>query len=406
MSEGCKKRLLMGVPFVPYPPKSGGKIRVYEALRHLSRYYRISLIAVKDTLQPSNDPRSLQEFCEQICILPAPKFLPFKLHHLRDFFGRFPGSLVVHSPGLVQKAMAWASEEPFDILQMEFSPLAHYGFKLPARIKLLTLHYLAEEAYGGYTEQLGKGIKKCYFQREMRKVAAYELNLAKQYDHVFLTSPWHSIFLQKSIPLSQISIIPNGVDTEYFKTVKRESREPLFLFIGSLHVNPANQEALLITLSKLFPEIKRHLPNAQLCVIGAGLPEYIRKVYSRPDIQFLGEVDDVRPYFALAVAVLLPMISGSGTKLRIPTAMAAGRVIITTEVGLAGFDLTNGKHILLENDIETMAIHAVRLYHDDPWRESIEKEARQFAVDHFDWQHIFDSQKTIYDGLMAHRSNL
>ena len=152
-----KPRLLMCVPFVPLPPKSGGKIRVYQALRHLSRYYRINLIAVQSLLQPSNDPGPLQEFCEQICILPAPRFIPFKLHHLRDFFGPFPGSLLVRSTGLVQKAMAWASEEPFEILQMEFSSLAHYGSKLPGRLKVLTLHYLAEEAYGGYASQLGRG---------------------------------------------------------------------------------------------------------------------------------------------------------------------------------------------------------------------------------------------------------
>jgi len=199
-------------------------------------------------------------------------------------------------------------------------------------------------------------------------------------------------------------MIPNGVDTEYFHPVKRESKEPVFLFIGSLHINPANREALLITLSQLFPMIKQNLPKAQLYVIGAGLPEYIRKDYSVSDIHFLGEVDDVRPYLTLAIAVLLPMISGSGTKLRIPTAMATGRIIITTKKGLAGFELLAGKHLLVENDIEEMAKQAVRLYHNNPWREPNEKEARRFAVDNFDWQHIFDRQKFIYDGLMAHRA--
>ena len=398
---GVKKRLLICVPFVPYPPKSGGKIRVYQALRHLSRYYRINLIAVQDSLQPSNESSPLQEFCEQICILPAPRFLPFKLHHLKSFFGPLPGSLVVRSKGLVQKAMAWASENPFDILQMEFSPLAHYVSKLPGRLKVLTLHYLAEEAYGGFTEQLGKGIKRCYFLREKRKAGAYELNLVKQFDQVFVTSAWHASLLHKSIPSSQISIIPNGVDTQYFQPATQESTEPIFLFIGSLHINPANHEALLICLSQLFPEIKKHLPKAQLYVIGAGLPEDIRRDYDTPDIRFLGEIEDVRPYFASAIAMLMPMESGSGTKLRIPTAMAMGRVVITTERGLAGFKLNREKHLLVENDIKGMAKQAVRLYHNAQWRKSIEKEARRYVVNNFDWKRVFNLQKTIYDRWIA-----
>jgi glycosyltransferase involved in cell wall biosynthesis len=400
MNKDIKKRLLMCVPFVPYPPKSGGKIRVYQALRYMSRHYRIHLIAVQDHLQHSDDIGPLEEFCEQICILPAPRFLPFKLHHLRDFFSRFPGSLVIHSPVLAKNAMAWAYEETFDILQMEFSPLAHYGLKLPARHKALTLHYLAEEAYTGYAEQLNRGFKRWYFQREKRKISSYELDLVKQYDHVFVTSPSHSAFIQKSIASSQISIIPNGVDTEYFHRSKRENTTPVFLFIGSLHINPANQEALLITLSNLFPKIKRLLPDAQLYVIGAGLTEPIQRNFCAQDVHFPGEVEDVRPYFAMATAVLLPMASGSGTKLRIPTAMAMGRVIITTEKGLAGYDLMDGKHLLVANDTEIMAKYAVRLYQDSLWRDIIEKEARQFAVDNFDWKHIFDKQKLIYDNLM------
>lgn len=391
-----QKKLLMIVPFVPYPPISGGKIRVFQALKYLSKHYRVTLIAVQDPLQHFDDISSLETFCEKIFVLPGPKFFPFKLHHLRDFFRSFPGSLVIHSRDILNISNAISSQEPFEILQMEFSPLAHYGSRLPGKYKFITLHYLAEETYNGFADGLEPGFRRWYFKREALKSRLYERSLLNIYDRTFVTSEEHRCTLADSNPKASISVIENGVDTQYFQPLPMTENVPNFLFIGSLHITPANVEALELVITVVFPKIKKLLPTAVLNIVGRGLPENMKRYSDLRDIHFMGEVDDVRPYFASAKAVLLPMKSGSGTKLRIPTAMAMGRVVITTEKGLAGFECENGTHLLVENDPEKMADIAVKVALDDNLRRSIEIRARTFVEKHYDWQHIFKKQIEAY----------
>lgn len=284
-------------------------------------------------------------------------------------------------------------------MQMEFSPLAHYASILPGKCKAITFHYLAEEGYKGLVNQLKPGFRRWYFERERIKAKSYELKLLSMYDQAFVTSEKHRLILKRGNKMIPIEVIPNGVDTKFFSPQPRLEKKPVFLFIGSLHITAANVESLELALNYVFPRVKRQLPNAVLRVIGRGLPESVKRAHSSLDIEFLGEVDDVRPHLADSTAVLLPMRSGSGTKLRIPTAMAMGRVVITTEEGLAGFECEKGKHLLVENDLNRMADQAVRLSIDNEWREEIEHESRRFVEQEYDWERIFERQVELYESI-------
>ena len=143
-------------------------------------------------------------------------------------------------------------------------------------------------------------------------------------------------------------MVPNG--TTQKKVIEKDFSEPSLIFCGSLDYAP-NKNGLLWFYEMIWPKLKMTVKGITLTVIGRnGFDMAYAPLKIDPQINFVGEVKDVTPYYQKNNIAIVPLFEGSGTRLKILEAMSFGLPVISTSIGAEGIDYIENKHIIIAND--------------------------------------------------------
>jgi glycosyltransferase involved in cell wall biosynthesis len=125
-----------------------------------------------------------------------------------------------------------------------------------------------------------------------------------------------------------------------------------------------------------------------------------------PGVEITGTVADVRPYYSRALAAVVPLLSGSGTRLKILEAMAAGVPVISTTVGAEGLDAVPGEHLLLAEarDPAAWVTHVSRLSESASERQRVSAAALDFVRARYDWNMLERKIEAVYTGWLRNGS--
>ncbi|WP_436926273.1 glycosyltransferase family 4 protein [Halosimplex amylolyticum] len=185
-----------------------------------------------------------------------------------------------------------------------------------------------------------------------------------------------------------LRVAPNGVDVDRYSPERADAAEsireryglsaPVLVFHGNLG-NAQNAEVVDLLVEEVFPAVRDEFADASLLLIGAGPPE------STPDgVVCTGVIDDLPAHVAAADVAVAPMLSGSGTNLKILEYLATGLPVVTTPIGAEGLSLTHGETALVA-DHRDAAAETVRVLRDDALRERLSSNGRDLAVSAFSW---------------------
>jgi glycosyltransferase involved in cell wall biosynthesis len=187
-----------------------------------------------------------------------------------------------------------------------------------------------------------------------------------------------------------VTVIPNGVSIEnqlYNKGVNETSPQYI-IFCGALWTS-ANQEGLLWFYEKIWQEIKMTLPQLKLLVVGGGqTPDIFQPLLRDPSLVFTGAVEDVKPWYNKAAVAIVPLLSGSGTRLKILEAMSFGLPVISTSKGAEGIEYKNGNDIIIEDKEKDFSRSLINLINDKRKRILISETARRMINKRYDWDLI------------------
>lgn len=175
-------------------------------------------------------------------------------------------------------------------------------------------------------------------------------------------------------------LVPNGVDVEELKPTPEPDGPPTLLFTGTMN-HPPNSEGVEWFVREILPRV----PEAPLLVVGRNPPESVTKLASNR-VEVTGAVPDVRPYFQQATVVVVPLLAGGGTRLKILEAFAAGRAVVSTSIGAEGLEVEHEKHLLTADGATEFADATARLLGDRALRERLTTEARRLVEDRYDWR--------------------
>jgi glycosyltransferase involved in cell wall biosynthesis len=141
------------------------------------------------------------------------------------------------------------------------------------------------------------------------------------------------------------AVVPNVVDVREYNP-KPEGPGATILYIGGMDWFP-NRDAVKFFVFRVLPGLTRRFPGVKFLVAGRAPDAQFRALFAGHNVSFTGSVPDVRPSLAQADICVVPLRIGSGTRLKILEAAAAGKAIVSTRIGAEGLDFVNGKEILL-----------------------------------------------------------
>ena len=156
------------------------------------------------------------------------------------------------------------------------------------------------------------------------------------------------------------------------------------IFSGNLEYHP-NIEAVRWFAREIWPRIHEKLPDTKWLLLGRN-PEAIAPIVRDvPRTRLIGPVDDAIAQLAQSRIVIVPLLSGSGTRFKILEAWAAQRAVVSTTIGAEGLGARGDEHLLIADDPETFANAVLRLWRDNALRDRIARSGHDFYLEHFTW---------------------
>ena len=188
-------------------------------------------------------------------------------------------------------------------------------------------------------------------------------------------------------PGANVRILPNGVDTDYFRPapIAHPSPTPTLLFTGNFGYKP-NSDAATWFIGEIFPHIKSSVPDCRFLLAGARAQAVLDALPGRPrDVLCVSDPADIRPQFKSAWVYVAPLRAGGGTRLKILEAMAMERPVVSTQIGAEGVPYKAGEHLFLADSARDFAAASVRLLQTAELRSRLAESAARFARENFDW---------------------
>ena len=159
------------------------------------------------------------------------------------------------------------------------------------------------------------------------------------------------------------------------------------LFTGTMSYEP-NRDSVHYFVKEILPLIKIKLPGIKFIIAGANAAAVFPELKGDPSIGIISSPEDMKVHYDLANIVVVPLRSGSGTRLKILEAMAMGKPVVTTPIGVEGIEATHEEEILVAKDIKEFAEMVVSLLKDKALAGKISKKARLLIESKYNWDDI------------------
>lgn len=395
--------ILFITDYVPYPPVSGTRVRVYNLMRRVAQHHRVSLAALTTPDDDGEGVVHLRTFCEQVVTAPIRRrsFLAHLPGLLRFALAGWPLELkFLYSHELVDKIKELGATVPIDVLQIEDARMALYNEALPSTsmtTRILAFHNVTSTQFARIA-----GIERTPMQKvrgwlHSRMMDRWEPRYAQRFDRCITVSEEDRRLLLERNAALRIDVLPNGVDTQRYHPLARDAAQPAVLFIGNMDYTPCIDAAIYF-VNDIWPRLRQARPDLELWLVGAAPAPEVLALRSDA-IHVTGRVESVEPYYARSAVAVVPLRAGGGTRLKILEAMALGRPVVSTTLGAEGLDVINGRHLLLADTPAEFTAKTINLLTDNALYGQIVANARQLVVDKYDWDSIAHHLLKIYSEL-------
>lgn len=344
-----KAKLLVLAPFEIMPPHFGSSERIYNIVKQLANDGRFELFVLYTDYAQVKNVEPSSEVWSNATILPVGP-----VRRWAQFL----------NPWLLLKALRIIrSEKPTLLLCNHLWAGIHAVI-----LHLLTgIPYILDDHNAEYIRFQRMGRKSARLIRLWEQMVCH---FASDVIAVSETDRQHLIRL--GVAGDKVAIIPNAIDmhqyrpepnirTQVYTELNLPLEQPFLLFFGKLDYQP-NAEAIYILVNEIIPRILQVKSSVWFVVCGYNPP---REQYRHPRLIFTGIVPRIEDYINASVGVIVPLISGGGTKFKIIQAIACGKPVITTTMGAEGIDGA-GLWLQVSDDWNTFSQLAVQLLRQSP----------------------------------------
>jgi glycosyltransferase involved in cell wall biosynthesis len=392
-------KVLMLTPYLPYPPSSGGQVRSYNLIKRLSKSHEITLFSLIKYDSEKRYVQQLKKFCKEVVVFERSES-PWTLKNiLRTGFGKFPFLVVRNLSRLEMKEVARKlAGEKFDIIHAEtFYVMPHIPqTKVPILLVDQTIEY---QVYQHFVKNFRIWAVKPLLFLDIFKLKFWEKHFWMKAARVIAVSEDDKRKMKSLAPSLNVEVVPNGVDLEFFSLPRIGFKKSIIFFQGNF-TWLQNVEAARILVDKVFPIVKKEIPDAECWISGQGITSEIRKTMEKSGVlvkEILpNDIQKVRQIYRQAKVLVAPLYGPGGTRLKILAAMASRVPVVTTSIGIEGIGARIGKEVLIEEEPDKIAKLTIRLLKDKPLYQRISQSAYEMVAQKYSWDGIAQKLNHIY----------
>jgi polysaccharide biosynthesis protein PslH len=391
------------------PPDTGGKIRSYNILRELARRHSITFFSFYAAHDRDVHPELKDVFEHVVCVplqLPAPK----SVTEMRDYCIRLlspqPYSITKYCrPEVRGRLRTLLEQESYDVILCDFLMAAGvipWDWPTP---KVLFTHNVEAAIWRRHYEVASNPIWKAISWGEWRKMETAERRYLRLADRVLTVSETDRDAFAGFLDPGKLTVIPTGVDVDYFQPIPVEETANSLVFTGSMDWLP-NEDAMLYFVDAVLPLIKKQCPDVSLEIVGRSPSRKLQALAEREkSVHLTGWVEDIRPFVARGSICIVPLRIGGGTRLKIFEAMAMSKAVVSTSVGAEGLPVQAGENILLADTPGDFADSVVSLLRDSKERKRMGASARVLVQEKYSWPKVAENfARALHDVVISFKA--
>jgi glycosyltransferase involved in cell wall biosynthesis len=398
-------RILFLTPTFPYPLDNGNRILEFNTIKQLSKNHQIFLLSLIQEGQHQHLLR-LKEYCTSIETVPVPEVGLWgkevnysKLGLVKSLFNPIPYNLARwYSLEMENKLKKVLSRNTFDLVQIETLHMAPYARFYKNSPVILRQHNVESKMMERYYKNASDYFERIFAFLQWRKLLGYERKMCLDSDLVITLSRIDEDDIKRLSSEIKTEVLSIGVDGEYFKPKNEVRKENQILYLGNLGFPPV-RENVLYFLSEIWPIIKQKCPDTKFLILGNRPRNKDKIIRKFPDVVFLGEVEDIRPYMDSSCLTVVPHRIASGVRFKILEAMAMKLPVVSTSIGCEGLNVADGENILVADSPLAFARQVVNLLENDDLRISLADKAYALVKDKYTWQNVGQRLNRIYENL-------
>jgi glycosyltransferase involved in cell wall biosynthesis len=385
-------RILAVYPYVPWPLNRGAYHRAFHLLKGLAKDHQVDLLALAENGEGAEHAAQFA-FCEEVRVIPF-EHPPWQ----RFFPGRLSNPLpstIAHwtVPSVAEEIRRLLSSGNYDAVHVLDLVLSQFFIRENTSIPLVLDRTRVDLQYQLMEQKRMKfSLKTRVLNYEnLAKLWAFEKRVARRCALQVVCGLDDKAFVHKYVsPSVPVSVIPNGVDLEYFHPCavhQPRDPDPTIIFCGAMDYNP-NVDALRWFFSEIHERLLARIPGLKTLIVGKDPGPEINSYGKRPGVNVTGGVPDVRPYYKRAWLQIVPLRIGGGTRLKIVESLGIGTPVVSTRIGAQGLDLREGLDILYAETTDEFVKQTADALEDQRLRARLEMQGRETVAARLSWNKL------------------
>ena len=372
---------------IPNPERDGGAIAINAITEGLLKVgCEVKMLAMntkKHFMEMSSIPEKFRKErqLETVAIDTSVKPLPALIALLT---GKSYNVSRFQSENFSKKLSEILQKEQFDIIHLEGIYMASYLPVIRQHSKaavILRAHNIEWRIWEKLAMEEKNMLKKWYLGKLSKQLRKHEEKMLNFFDGIATITSQEMEYLKASGCKVPIVYVPFGLDVA--KYTPKKSRYPDTLsYMGALDWLP-NLQGLDWFFKNVWGEVYSKFPNTQFHIAGRNMPDSFYK-NNHPGVVLHGEVENAKIFIEEYDIMLVPLLAGSGVRVKIIEGMAMGKAIITTTVGIEGIACTFGRDVLVADTPEEFGEAVCRCFIDKEMKKKLEYNARKFVEENYD----------------------
>ena len=396
-------RILQICNKVPYPPSDGGAIGILNFTKGFADIGHNVTVFSMNTNKHYCDINCVPEDLKKkinFQIIDVPAEIKFSGALKNLLFSKLPYNAERFiNENFKQQLISHLKENEYDVVQLEGLYLYPYEKtvrKYSKALVSLRSHNVEYEIWDRVSKQETNFIKRKYLEILTKRLKKFETESLNNYDVLIPVTKRDNDRLNEMGNTKPSLVIQTGVYLDHLKPNTSKLEYPSVFHIGALDWAP-NQEGLKWFYENVWGLVIAKSPNIKIYIAGRNAPEWmITFIKKQQNVIYLGEIDDAYKFMNEKAIMIVPLLSGSGLRVKIIEGMSLGKTIVSTTVGTEGLDTTNNKNIMITDDTFAFAESIIKLSTNENLYKEIGNNAAEFSNENFNILKICKKQTDFF----------